>query len=151
MQCQSALWCFSFEIVFHSVSQCYNGYLDLNRCSRDDDLILIVDSFQGRSRALTRNPPASRRRHQLQLLHPLASTCRYDANDVRGHCIDDVTDVMSERLERQCTGRPRCRVEVDVGWMDSCQMFAHYAHVVYQCIPRQYNNYIIICYNIIKY
>jgi len=109
------------------VGQCRNlpdtWRLDLNACSHHE-MMLIVEAFQGGRPKLQASGSTERQRRQGRV-------CRYSAGD----CVEPVTPELSSRLSDSCVGRPRCSVAVDVSWMRSCNSFADYSQVIYQCIP----------------
>jgi hypothetical protein len=118
-----------FTAAVHTTGQCYNvagvPRLDLTECD-SDDLILILDAFQGRHR----HP---QQQGLTQQGHGWRQSCRYNRDD----CIEAVTGEMETRLATECVGRSKCSVTVDVGWMRRCNTYGQYSHVVYQCVPRE--------------
>ena len=98
--------------------------LVLGACS-DQEMILIVEGFQGRT---SRQVEDGKHHHRR--------VCRYAAGD----CVEPVTAELRSRLFRSCVGRSRCSVVVDIGWMHSCKSFADYIQVVYQCIPSSFTH-----------
>jgi len=112
----------------HTAGQCHKSpgtsRLDLGACL-DHEMLLIVDSFQGgrQDGHVVGRPNMDRH-----------SVCRYTVSD----CVEGITAELSSRLAKTCVGRSRCSVLVDVGWMRSCNSFADYTQVTYQCIPSEF-------------
>ena len=93
-------------------------------------MLLIIEAFQGGG--APRQGGVGPRR-----------VCRYAAGD----CVEPVSAALRARLNDRCVGRPRCSVAVDVGsWLHSCNRFADYTHVVYQCIPSWFR--LTVCYTV---
>lgn len=69
---------------------------------------------------------------QQQLIRP--RNCR----STRSDCTDKVPGQLDSRLVDQCVGRPSCSVAVDSSWIESCNGYAQFIQVIYQCVPRKY-------------